>query len=97
MDYNKCHLTDLRRYAKMLGIEKPTCYCKKDLIAKIHEVEADSTKAKFSPMGRKMKEVFSPLLIEEEEKNEDRKEIYLRIIKKTQAFLLELEEEIKKL
>ena len=97
MDYNMYHLTDLRRYAKMIGIKNPTRLCKKDLIEKILEVETDETKAHFTTKGRKMKEVFNPLLIEEEEKKEDRKEIYLRIVKKTQAFLLELEEEINKL
>lgn len=101
MKYEKMHLTDLRRYARVIGVKSPTT-CNKDvLIKKIVEIETGLQEPYFSKMGR-------PILVENkdatdrivEASNMEKKlyvDILLSIVRKSIDYLTEMEECLSKL
>ena len=96
MKYEKMHLTDLRRYARAIGVKSPTT-CNKDvLIKKIVEIETGLQEPYFSKMGR-------PILVENkdvtekivEASNMEKKlyvDVLLSIVRKSIDYLTEMEE-----
>lgn len=72
MNYTKKNIHFLRRYAKTIGVGKPTTFTKARLIEKILEVEQGRVAPKFSKIGRPMGDRFDleegKLIIEEKKK-----------------------------
>ncbi len=89
MEYKNVHLTDLRRYAKKVGVKCPTTYKKDKLIEKILEIEKGQVESYFTNKGRpsKAEKTIKELQIESD--------VIIYAIKRTKEFLTELEEEIK--
>ncbi len=89
MIYKDMHLTDSRRYARRIGVKRPTSYNKNVLIEKILEIEKGWVEPSFQKMGRPTKG-SGELVIE----NLNQTETLLYVIKRTRAFLMELEKEL---
>ncbi len=88
MDYREMHLTDLRRYAKSIGVKGPTKYKKAVLIKKIKEVQNGEREPEYSTKGR-------PTKIMIEQLGTTRVDILLYAIKRGKTFLEEIEREIE--
>ncbi len=91
MEYKDVHLTDLRRYAKKVGVRGPTLHNKDMLIEKIIEIEKGKVKPYFSKKGRpsKAEKTVNEMQIEAD--------VVLYVIKKAKEFLTEIEEEIEQI
>ena len=100
MGYNDMHLTDLRRFAKKIGVRRPTTYNKDVLIEKIIEIEKGITQPYFNNLGRPVKkreEAFNTYFAEFKKDTALEAQIILHAIKKAKGFLEELETEIEEL
>ncbi len=88
MDYREMYLTDLRRYAKSIGVKCPTKYKKAVLIKKIKEVQNGEREPEYSTKGRPVKIMIEQLEV-------TKVDILLYAIKRGKTFLEELEREIE--
>ncbi len=91
MEYKDVHLTDLRRYAKKLGVRAPTHYNKDKLIEMIIEIEKGEVEPYFTNKGRpsKAEKKVNELQIEAD--------VVIYVIKKAKEFLTELEGELEEI
>ena len=100
MLYNEVHLTDLRRFAKKIGVKSPTKYKKDKLIEKILEIEKGLVEPCYSTKGRpaKVKKLVETSALKEVPVNScvDIDVVY-HMIKRTKEFLIELQKEIEQI
>ena len=103
MDYNEFHLTDLRRYAKKIGVKNPTTLKKGELVSLIEDIESGRRFAEFTRKGRPMRKregeiVFDRVgqsIIDKASQGVDvNKNMLIYVIRRTRSFLLQLEDEL---
>lgn len=59
MDLKSCHLTELRRYGKLIGVANPTVYSKNELLEVIKKIKSGELKPCFTKKGRPMRKLGS--------------------------------------
>ncbi len=103
MDYDDLHLTDLRRYAKKIGIKNPTTFTKSALINLIEDIENGRRFAEFTKKGRPMRKKEVGVVLDcvcqnvKEKANHGvdvSKNMLIYAIRRIRGFLLELEDEL---
>lgn len=103
MDYRELHLTDLRRYAKKIGVKNPTAFTKSVLINLIEDIESGRRFAEFTKKGRPMRKKEVDIIVDHVSQNvkemaiqgvDVNKNILIYAIRRTRIFLLQLEDEL---
>ena len=105
MGYNEFHLTDLRRFARKIGVKSPTKYNKDKLIEKIIEIEKGIEEPFYSKKGRpvKAKKPVETIVVTDDvfkdatDNSHVDSDIVCHAIKRTKEFLIQLEKEIEEI